>query len=161
MTNANIEDLEKLDNILLRKIMEVGQSVPTAFLHLELGTLPLRFILKTRRILYLQYILKESEQSLMYKFLNAQMEDPKDGDWWLTVKDNMEELKMNVSLHEIKTMLKEKFKKQVQQTVESAAFEWLSQKKSKSKKVKDIHHGRLETQKYLSKPVKWSDKTSV
>ena len=115
MTNANIEDLEKLDNILLRKIMEVGQSVPTAFLHLELGTLPLRFILKSRRILYLQYILKESEQSLMYKFLNAQMEDPKDGDWWLTMKDDMEELKMNVSLHEIKTCqrksLKNKFSK--------------------------------------------------
>ena len=60
---------------------------------------------------------------------------------------------MNVSLHEIKNMSKEKFKKQVQQTVESAAFQWLSHKKSNSKKVKDIHHGRLEIQKYLSQPV--------
>ena len=52
MTEDNINQLEKLDNILLRKIFEVGQSVPTAFLHLELGTLPFRFIIKTRRILY-------------------------------------------------------------------------------------------------------------
>ena len=59
LTNTNIEDLVKLDNKLLRNILEVGQSVPTIFLHLELGTRPFRFIIKTRRILFLQYILKE------------------------------------------------------------------------------------------------------
>ena len=71
LSNKNIDDLEKLDNILLRKILEVGQSVPTAFLHLELGTIPLRFVIKTRRILFFQYILKENESSLLYQFLNA------------------------------------------------------------------------------------------
>ena len=71
----NIESLEKLDNILLRSVFEVGQSVSTAFLHLELGTIPLRFIIKMRRILFLQYVLKEEETSLLSQFLHAQMLD--------------------------------------------------------------------------------------
>ena len=59
LSMKNIAELEKLDNILLRKILEAPASVPTVMLHLELGTIPIRFILKTRRIMFLQYILKE------------------------------------------------------------------------------------------------------
>ena len=58
-----------------------------------------------------------------------------------------------------KNVSTEKFKEQVQQKVVSAAFEWLSKKKEKSKKVKDIPHGRLEVQKYLSEPVLSNDQT--
>ena len=153
MTEKNIEDLEKVDNILLRKFLEVGQSVPTAFLHLELGTLPLRFIIKIRRILYLQLVLQEDEKSLLFKFLNAQMEEPQKGDWWLTVKKDIEQLNLNLSLHEIKSMSKESFKNLVQKAVKAEAFNWLSIKKCKSKKVKNVPHGRLEIQKYLSQPI--------
>ena len=153
MTEDNINQLEKLDNILLRKIFEVGQSVPTAFLHLELGTLPIRFIIKTRRILYLQYLLKQNENSLLFRFLNAQMEDPKTGDWWLLVKKDLEEIKLNLSLHDIKSMSSDKLKDDVKKSVKVAAFKWLSDKKAKSKKVKDIHHGWLETEKYISNPI--------
>ena len=53
LTEANIISLEKIDNIVLRKILETGQSVSTAFFNLELGTVPLRFIIKTRRIIFL------------------------------------------------------------------------------------------------------------
>ena len=101
LSKSNIEELEKLDNILLRKFLQVGNSVPTAMLHLELGTLPIRFILTTRRLMFLHYILQEDEESLLFSFLLAQMEDPNDGDWWLTVKNEMEELKLDVTLSEV------------------------------------------------------------
>ena len=67
LSKKNIDDLEKVDNILLRKTLEVGQSVPTAFLHLELGTVPLRFIIKMRRILFLQYTYSERKRSIPSK----------------------------------------------------------------------------------------------
>ena len=154
LTDTNIDTLEKLDNILLRKIFETGQSVPTAFLHLELGTCPIRFIIKTRRILFLQYILKEKESSLIHQFLNSQMEEPLQGDWWLSVREDLESLELNLSLHEIKSMSKDKFKKLVQKAIEAQAFSWLLWKKSKSKKVKSVPHGTsLEMQKYLAHPV--------
>ena len=67
LSKKNIDDLEKVDNILLRKTLEVGQSVSTAFLHLELGTVPLRFIIKMRRILFLQYTYSERKRSIPSK----------------------------------------------------------------------------------------------
>ena len=70
-----IEELEKLDNILLKKIFELPTSTPAAFLHLELGTIPIRFILMIRRLNFLQYILKEQEDSLIHSFLVAQIEN--------------------------------------------------------------------------------------
>ena len=89
VTNNNIDELEKIDNILLRKLLEVPSSSPTSMLHLELGTLPIRFIIKTRRIMFLQYILKEDGKSLIHKFLMAQIEKSHPGDWWNAVtKDN-------------------------------------------------------------------------
>ena len=70
-----IEELEKLDNILLKKIFELPTSTPAAFLHLELGTIPIRFILMIRRLNFLQYILKEQEDSLIHRFLVTQIEN--------------------------------------------------------------------------------------
>ena len=85
LSKKNIDDLEELDNLLLKKIFEVPSSVPTVMLHLELGTTPIRFILKTRRMMFLHYILHEEENSLLHQFLVAQMNEPHPGDWWLTV----------------------------------------------------------------------------
>ena len=44
----NIEELEKVENILLNKMFELPSSTPAVFLHLELGTLPIRFAIMTR-----------------------------------------------------------------------------------------------------------------
>ena len=133
--------------------MEVGKSVSTAFLHLELGTRPLRFIIKTRRIMFLQYVLKEKESSLLSKFLNAQMEEPLAGDWWLTARSDLEDLKLNLSLYDIRSMTKDKFKTLVNSAVEKEAFSWLLEKQQKSEKVKNISYAKLELQNHLVKPV--------
>ena len=159
LSKSNIEDLEKLDNILLRKFLEAGSSVPTVMLHLELGTLPIRFILITRRLMFLHYILQEDEQSLMNKFLIAQIEETKEGDWWLTVKDNMEELNLELSLHEIKLMSKNSFKMKVKKSAEQQAFKWLNKKKAELKKVKSISHVQFKMEKYLSSPILSVDQT--
>ena len=159
LTNTNIEDLEKLDNKLLRKILEVGQSVPTAFIHLELGTRPLRFIIKTRRIMFLQYILRNKESSLLSKFLAAQMEEPLPGDWWLTVKSDLEDLELGLSLNDIKTMSKNKLKTIVNSAAEAKSLSWLLEKKVKSEKVKNIPYRRLELQNHLAQPLLTLDQT--
>ena len=101
LTKSNIEQLEKLDNILLKKIFELHEvlsSVPILMLHLELGTMPVRFILKTRRLMFLHYILHEEETSLIHKFLIAQIEDPQPGDWWLSAIDDLSELDIQLTL---------------------------------------------------------------
>ena len=103
--------------------------------------------------MYLQLVLQEDEESLLFKFLNAQMDEPKKGDWWLKVKKDIEQLNLNLSLHEIKSMSKASFKNLVQTAVKAESFQWLSIKKCKSKKVKNIPHDWFEIQKYLSQPI--------
>ena len=52
-------------------------------------TLPIKYILMTRRLSFLQYILKEDEDSLMLKCLMAQIEAPVQGDWSENVVKDM------------------------------------------------------------------------
>ena len=152
MKKTDIEELEKVDNILLKKVLEVPSSTPTAILHLELGTVPIRFILKTRRLMFLHYVLQEDENSLLYKFLMAQIETPKEGDWWLSVLQDINDLKLEVTLHEIKNMTKETFKTRVKLAASQDALKWLNSQKLKLNKVKNMNHEKLEIQPYFSSP---------
>ena len=63
------------------------------------------------------------------------MEEPLPGDWWLTVRKDLEDLKLNLSLYEIRTISKDKLKNLVNKAVESEAFLFLLEKQSKSDKV--------------------------
>ena len=150
LSKSNIEELEKIDNILLKKFFDLPTSTPSVMVHLELGTLPVRYILMTRRVMFLQYILKEDKNSLLSKFLMAQIEETLKGDWWEMLLNDISELRLNYSLHEIRMMSKTKFKTLVKEAASTKAFEWLVEEKLKMTKVKHINHNSLEIQKYLS-----------
>ena len=64
-----------------------------------------------RRLLYLQYILKQKETSLIKKFLKSQVICPKKKDWVLTVKINLEHLKIDRRLQDKEEMPKQSYKK--------------------------------------------------
>ena len=104
LDKKNIEDLEKVDNILLKRIFELPSSTPSAFLHLELGTTPIRFLLMVRRLNFLQYILKEDGNTLIHSFLVVQIENTLRGDWWELIQQDIADLQMDLSLSEIKMM---------------------------------------------------------
>ena len=65
---AEIEELEKLDRMLLRSIFEVPRSVPTSSLYLESGCISIRTILKSRRVNFLFYLSNLEESEMLYKF---------------------------------------------------------------------------------------------
>ena len=62
---ADIELLSVLDNQILRYICGAHAKTPTEFLFLETGSLPLSYIIKSRRMIYLQSILKRNQQELV------------------------------------------------------------------------------------------------
>ena len=150
LNKSNIEELEKIDNILLKKIFDLPTSTPSAMVHLELGTIPIRFILMTRRLTFLQYILKEDQQSLISSFLMAQIENTVSGDWWETVLHDITELNLEYSLHDIKTMSTDSFKSIVKTAANIQAFKWLTDKKLSSKKIMYIQHPAFGMQGYLT-----------
>ena len=71
LTKSEIEELESVDERLLRKVLESPVSTPKEMLYLELGVLPIGFIIRMRRLHFLKYILDEDENSLIHTFLKA------------------------------------------------------------------------------------------
>ena len=67
LTLAEIDKLEKIDEMLLRQIFECSSCVPKELLFLELGILSLRYIIMTRRLMYLHHILIQPEESLIFR----------------------------------------------------------------------------------------------
>ena len=81
LTRENIEQLEQVDEMLLRRVLEVESWCPKEMLYLETGAIPLRFIIMQRRILVFNYILNEDRNSLIYEVLDAQIRKPCKNDW--------------------------------------------------------------------------------
>ena len=80
------------------------------------------YFVRAKRIMFLQYVLKEDRKSLIHKFLMAQIEQPQAGDWWSLVAKDIEELKLNLSLFEIEVMSKEALKIKVKTAVSEEAL---------------------------------------
>ena len=72
LTKTEIEELEDLDLVLLRKFLQTPFSVPVEAIYLELGCLNVETIIKSRRLTYLHYLVKQDESSMLFKFFLAQ-----------------------------------------------------------------------------------------
>ena len=68
--------------------MEYPAATPKEMLYLELGVSPIRNIIKSRRLNFLQYILKESQATMIHTFLMAQLSDPTRLNWGEAVLKN-------------------------------------------------------------------------
>ena len=106
LTEKNINDLENIDKMLLRKITGAHSKTPIEFLYLEMGCIPLKYIIKSRRIMYFHYLLNRNEDDMIFKFLNAQMKNPKKNDWYIDLKKDMETLNIDLSCEQLKKMSK-------------------------------------------------------
>lgn len=84
------KQLEEVDNNLLRKIFKAHSKTSTSFLHLESGTLPIRFVVASRRLLYYFNILTRADSELVKRVLKAQMVKPTKGDWFNTIKEDFQ-----------------------------------------------------------------------
>ena len=149
LTLSEIEQLEIVDQPLLKKILEASSSTPNVSLYLELGCLPIRFVIKARRIMFLQTILKEEETSLLYRFFMAQLEEPSKGDWSLQVAKDLEDINLALTLEENRNLSVECFRTKVRKSINLAAFKYLLNEKQSKSKVMDIAYEKFEIQEYL------------
>ena len=149
VTQSELNLLESVDLILLRKILNAPRTTPKELLYLELGCTPLRDIIRKRRISFLKYILRQDPQSMMYKFLETQLKNRKPKDWVSQVLDDIKELDLNISLEDIKTMKKGKFKGILNRATQYKSLQELNKRKINHSKGKELNYGYLEMQKYL------------
>ena len=134
-TNARIEMFERTEQALFRKILCAHSKTPIECLYLELGVLPLRFHLMSRRIMYLQHILKRNSDELVRLVVMCQKETCRKGDFYTQTKDNLKYLQIN------EDDLVDKTKKQlsdlVSRKLKRKAFEYLMEKASNHSKVRE------------------------
>ena len=91
--------------------MEAPISTGVPALYLELGCIPIRFIIMGRRIMFLNYILNCDPNETISKVFWAQEADPLPNDWVCTVKEDIKVLGLSkYSINEIGIMKKNKLK---------------------------------------------------
>ena len=98
----HIEELEVMDRSLLRYILKAHSKVQTEFLYLETGALRIEQIISSRRLMYLQTILKRPDDELNKRVYNCQKKNPSEGDWCQLVRKDMESLSIGMTDEEIK-----------------------------------------------------------
>ena len=97
LTKENINILDEVDKILLRKIMSAHSKCKIEAFYLELGILPISYIIIGRRLMFLFDILKSRDEELMSRFFNAQNLNPTKNDWCITVKEDLKNLNIDSS----------------------------------------------------------------
>ena len=113
------------------------QKTDNIFKYLELSVVPVRFEIMKRTILFLHYILQQDTQSMI------------DQVFYATV------LNISLSIEEIESLSKWKFKKIVKEKTTIAAFDYLIHQKDKPRKdgkmskISIIKYEKLELQQYL------------
>ena len=76
LSDTDIRNLERLDEMLLAKVLETDANTSNTFKYLELGIYPIRFKIMKRKLIFLQYILKQDKESMMYKVFKATCANP-------------------------------------------------------------------------------------
>ena len=109
LSENNYKQLEMVDEYLLRGILKSHSKVAKESLYLETGLLPIRYIIKQRRLCYLSHILSRDKGELISKVYYAQKRKPGKNDWAVTVENDIKEIDLNLSENEIRLMKKNKF----------------------------------------------------
>ena len=111
-----MEELEEVDKLLMRRVLEAPCSTPVEALYLELGLIPIKYIFKGRRLMFLHYVLNLNEEEMLSQFFWTQWKSPVSSHWTETVKEDMDVLKIGRTIYEIKKMKKHVFAKIVKES---------------------------------------------
>ena len=122
----------------------------TAFLHLETATIPIKYIIASRRLNYLHNILKRKNNEVLKKVYMAQKQNPLEGDFVKLVENDFNLINENFDENLIRSMSKSKMKKFIKLKIKEAAFKYLTDEKNKKSKVKHIIYKKFKLQKYFS-----------
>ena len=97
ITLKDREDLEKPNIILQRKILSSSGNPSKCFMQLELGLIPLKFIMMQKRKNLLNYILHENADSMIHKVYIILREDSRKGDFKALTDKDREDLEINLT----------------------------------------------------------------
>ena len=125
VTSDQYRKLEQVDEMYLLRLFKVPKSVPRLSLYIECAKLPIRFVCKSRRMMYYWHILHLDESELVYKFYLAQSLRPSKNDWVLQIAQDKKDLNMEISDQDVRKMSEMKFKKILKSKINLSAANYL------------------------------------
>ena len=149
ITKAELSLIESVDLMLLRNILGAPKTVAKEILYLELGVLPLREIIRQRRLNFVHYILAQGPETIMFKVLKTQMKYKTKRDWVTSIENDLKELDLHVSFANIQEMKKAAWKNIVRNSIRQKTFKSLETMKQSHSKVKQLRYISLQMQDYL------------
>ena len=149
LNDSDIQELDALDRELIRRAFGCPFSVPAEAGHLELGLVPVRFIVKERRVNYLHYLATSEKDKLLYKFFMTQWTNPCKSDWTEKVKVDLADLNIRQDLAFISSFSKLSFKNLVKQRIKEYSLDVLNERKYRHTKMDDVLYTELKIQDYL------------
>ena len=153
VTDKELKGLEGVDEHLLRSLVHGHSKTPLEFIYLETGAIPIRYVISCRRMIYLQTILKRSNEELTKRVFEAQKQSATKGDYFELVKEDFENIGEELNEEEIIATPVQAFKRSIKEKTKLAALQYLQNKQSIHSKVKGIKYSTLETQGYITSPL--------
>ena len=111
ITQENENDLEKPDIMLQRKLLTHCGNPSKVFMCLELGVVPVKFVIMAKRVQFLKTILDESMNSTMRQVYTAQKEDSIKGYFVNLVTKDLSDLEIIKHDETIEKVGKDEWKK--------------------------------------------------
>ena len=153
ISEDEVEMLEKVDEALLRGILNGHSKLPLEALFLETGSIRIRDILKSRRLCYLKTILHRDDEELVKEVYNAQKTDPTDGDFVILVDQDSKDIDLGMVEDRIINTKDDKYKSIVKTKVKTAAFKNLLDVKTSHSKMDELTYEKLQISQYLKSPL--------
>ena len=149
ISEKELRELEEVDETFLRRILKAHSKTPIEAFYLELGCIPLRYIIMSRRVNFLYYLTNLKHDEMLYKFFQAQVISPIKNDCIVTVNENLNHLKIHVTSEDIEGKSKGIFKKEIKTKIQLAALKYLKDKASGHSKMEKLEYKKLSLQSYL------------
>ena len=106
ISKTDLEELEKPDIILLRKLLSLSGNPSKVFMQLEMGVIPVKFVIMQKRINFLHYILNQDINSMIRQVYDALKGDSRKGDFVKLTNYDRNDLHIDKADSEIEDMTK-------------------------------------------------------
>ena len=149
VTKSEIEALELVDRLLIRRILSLPMSTCTEALYLETGCLDIETIIKGRRIKFVHYLVNSDRNSMLYKFFKVQWDFSCRGDWTRQCKEDLQDFDIPDNLEYFEGKSQDAFKKMVTRKTKDYALEKFKNMKMPHSKMDNLHYTELKLQSFL------------
>ena len=137
LKETDIANFIIIDQYLIRGLLNSHSKTPIEHLYLETSALPIKYIIMSRRLIYLKEILDRPDTEIVKKIYRCQQANPVPGDWSQLISHDLLNINLIINENCIQSLSVPDYKKLVKTSVRSAAFDELEALKESHIKVQN------------------------